>query len=196
MRIGLLGGTFNPVHIGHLILAQECWYQLDLDKVIFIPAFIPPHKQIPRDISAADRLNMVRLALEGDGRFEISTHEIDKSGVSYSIDTIRYFLEKYSGSELFFLTGADSAEGLSTWKEVEDILKCVTFVIAARPGWEQNSPYEGSIQRIVMPGIELSSSVIREKIRKREPIDFFVPEKVVHYIRNKGLYRDQDHPLE
>ena len=190
MKIGLLGGTFNPIHIGHLILAQECWHRLSLDKVIFVPAFIPPHKGVEDGPSAADRLNMVRLALEGDDRFEISTHEIDKEGTSYSIDTIRYFRNKFGdGCEIFFLTGADSAEGLSMWKDVDDILRESTFVIATRPGWEENSPYEKRVKRVVIPMIEVSSSGIRERIKNREPIDYLVPAQVVNYIRKKGLYR-------
>ncbi len=190
MKIGLLGGTFNPIHIGHLILAQECWYRLSLDKVIFIPAFMPPHKGVEDGLSAADRLNMVRLALEGDDRFEISTYEIDKEGTSYSIDTIRHFREKLGkGGEIFFLAGGDSAEGLSAWKDIDDILRESTFVIATRPGWGDNSPYEKEVKRVVMPMIEVSSSAIRERIKNGEPIDCLVPSKVVSYIRRKGLYR-------
>jgi nicotinate-nucleotide adenylyltransferase len=190
MKIGILGGTFNPVHMGHLILAQECWSQLTLDKVLFIPAYIPPHKEVESDVSASDRLNMLRLALEGDDRFEISTYEIDKEGTSYSIDTIKYLKTNCDGDcELFFLTGADSAESLSMWKDVADILEETTFVIASRPGWEENSSYEKKVKRIIIPSIEVSSSGIRQRIKSREPIDYLVPSSVVKYIRNKGLYR-------
>ncbi|MFC1548413.1 nicotinate-nucleotide adenylyltransferase [Candidatus Omnitrophota bacterium] len=190
MRIGLLGGTFNPIHTGHLVLAQECWHRLTLDKVIFIPTHIPPHKGVEEEVSAADRLNMVRLALEGDDRFDISTYEIDKGGTSYSIDTIQHFQKEYGEEcELFFLTGADSAESLSTWKDIEDILDSTTFVIATRPGWEGNSPYEDRVKSIVIPAIDVSSSGIRERVKKKEPIDSLVPVPVVAYIRKKGLYR-------
>ena len=111
MRLGILGGTFNPIHVGHLILAQECWYRFSLEKVIFVPAFKPPHKEVEDDISPQHRLDMVRLFIEKDKRFEISTYEIDKEGVSYSIDTIDHFKDKYGpDAELFFLTGSDAED--------------------------------------------------------------------------------------
>ncbi|NQT33146.1 MAG: nicotinate-nucleotide adenylyltransferase, partial [Candidatus Omnitrophica bacterium] len=182
MKLGILGGTFNPIHLGHLVLAQECWDQLELDKVLFIPAFTPPHKNIGDDISAADRLNMVRLALEGDERFEISTYEIDKKGTSYSIETIKHLRKKYGEDiELFFLTGADSARGMSTWKNVDEILDLTTFVIATRPGWEGESPYEGRVRRVVIPHIDVSSSMVRERIKNRQAIDHIVPVRAVKY---------------
>ncbi len=191
MRIGLLGGTFNPIHLGHMVLAQECWHHLALDKVYFIPAYMPPHKQIEGDATVADRVNMVRLALEGDDRFEVSTYEVDSEVKSYSVNTIKYFKEKYNeGAELFFLSGADSAESLSMWKDPDEILKLSTFVVATRPGWGEESAYEGLIHRIVIPNIEVSSSNIRERIHNRQPIDYLVPDKVVSYIRKKGLYRE------
>ena len=190
MKIGLLGGTFNPVHIGHLILAQECWARLTLDKVVFIPAHIPPHKELEGDISPADRLNMLRLALEGDDRFEISTYEIDKGGRSYSIETIDHMRSEYGvEAELFFLTGSDSAETLSMWKDVDSILEKVVFVIASRPGWGKESPYEHKVRKITIPMVEVSSRDVRGRIARREPIDYMVPDAVVKYIRNKGLYR-------
>ena len=190
MKIGLLGGTFNPIHIGHLVLAQECWYQLGLDKVVFVPAYVPPHKEVEGEVSAADRLNMVRLALEGDDRFEISTYEMDAAATSYSIGTIKHFREELSASdEIFFLTGADSAESLSMWKEIDQILSLTTFVIATRPGWGADSPYEAKVRRIVIPALEISSRDIRERIRDRKPIDYLVPRAVAGHIRNKGLYR-------
>lgn len=190
MKIGLLGGTFNPIHMGHLILAGECWHRLALDRVIFIPAYMPPHKGIEGNISAGDRLNMTRLALKRDKRFQICTYEMDTAKVSYSIDTIRYLKQRFdSQTELFFLTGSDSAESLSMWKDVDELLKLTTFVIASRPLWGKKSAFEGKVTRILIPEVNISSSMIRDRIQKREPIDYLVPDKVVKYIRNKGLYR-------
>ena len=191
MKVGLLGGTFDPIHTGHLILAQECWHQLELDKVIFIPAFISPFKKEEETVSSADCLNMIRLSLEGDDRFEISTFELDREEISYSIDTIKHFREIYPepDKELFFLTGADSAESLSMWKGIDQILELSTFVIATRPGWGEDSSYEGRVKRIIIPSIDISSTDVRLRVQKKDPIDFLVQSEVVKYIRNKGLYR-------
>jgi len=197
MKIGVLGGTFNPIHLGHLILADECLYQLGLDKVVFIPTGLPPHKTIEGDISPGDRLNMVRLALEGYGRFEISTYEIDKNGLSYSIETIKHLKAKYGESaELFFLAGEDSGESLSLWKDFKDILRFTTFVVANRSGIPVgaglarpvNDHIKNNLTRIKIPDIEISSTMIRERVKHHQPIDFYLPPKVVNYIRNKGLY--------
>lgn len=190
MKIGLLGGTFNPIHIGHLVLAQESWFQLALNKVVFVPACLPPHKAVEPDVSGPiDRLNMVRLALGDEDRFEVSTYEIDKGGTSYSIDTINYFTEMYSKDvELFFLAGADSVETLHKWKDIDGILSSTHFVVATRPGWDEKSPFEEKVQRISIPAIEVSSTIIRKRIQKGRPIDYLVPSSVAQYIRDKGLY--------
>lgn len=191
MKIGLLGGTFNPVHLGHLALAQESWHQLKLDKVIFIPANISPFKENEPVIGPADRLDMLRLAIEGDDRFKISTFEIDKEGISHSIDTVKHFSDVYgSDAELFFISGADSIRDLSKWKDIEGILDIVTFIVATRPGFDFEGPLKDKVQFISMPGIGVSSTMIRERIHGHEPIDHLVPDAVVKYIRNKGLYRE------
>ncbi len=189
MRIGMLGGTFNPIHLGHLVLAQECWMRFSLDRVVFIPSYVPPHKAVEEEVSAADRLEMVRLSLEGDDRFKVSSYEIDKEGTSYSIETIEHFKDEYDpDAELFFLTGSDSAGVLSTWKEVDRILDLTTFIIATRPGWSPEGPYSGRVMCIALPLIDVSSTMIRDRIKKGEPIDYLVPVPAVRYIRRKSLY--------
>ncbi|MFQ5951975.1 MAG: nicotinate-nucleotide adenylyltransferase [Candidatus Omnitrophota bacterium] len=190
MKIGMLGGTFNPIHMGHLVLAQECSRRFQLDKVVFIPAYMPPHKEVECSVSATDRLNMVRLALEGEDKFEISTYEIDKESVSYSIDTIRHFKKEYGeDAELYFLTGSDWSGDLSTWKEADEIIKLVTFVMASRPGGGEKGPFDDKITRIEIPALDISSTDIRGRIKKREPIDRLVPAPVAEYIKTKALYR-------
>jgi len=189
MKIGVLGGTFNPVHIGHLVLAQECLFRFKLGKVIFVPAHIPPHKGVEGDVSAVDRLEMVRRAVKDEPRFEVSAYEIDKKGTSYSIETIEHFKDMYGKDvELYFIAGSDWAETLSTWKEIDRILKLTTFVVAARPGWGIKSPYRDKITVIDIPGIGVSSSMVRERVGKREPIAYLVPAEVAEYIREKKLY--------
>ena len=189
MRIGLFGGTFNPIHIGHMALAQECWYELDLDKVIFIPAYIPPHKDLEGDISMADRLTLVRHALEGDDRFGISTYEIDSKGTSYTIKTIEHFRQKYQNDELFFLAGSDWAETFPEWKDADRILELVKLIIAKRLGWKTDCSYREKVRFVDIPSVDISSSYIRERIKKCKPIDYLVPAATVKYIRNKGLYK-------
>lgn len=188
MKIALLGGTFNPIHIGHLILAQEAWHQLELDKVVFVPAYMPPHKQIDGAVAPGDRLNMVCLALEGVPYCAISTCEIDQRKVCYTIDTIRYF-KKNSDEEYFFIAGADAAEDISSWKDHDALLDETKFVIATRGDVKKDRSREKRFINIDIPRIDISSSSIRERIRLEQPIDFFVPRKVLLYIRNKGLYK-------
>jgi nicotinate-nucleotide adenylyltransferase len=191
MKIGILGGTFDPVHTGHLVLAQECWHKLALNKVFFVPSNVSPFKPRGSAVSPADRLNMLRLALEGDARFGISTCEIDREGPSYTIDTVRTFRRDHGDkAELFFLAGSDSAEGLPMWKNIDEILDVVTFVIATRPPWSGRSEYGERVAHVAIPSVDVSSTIIRDRIREREPIDYLVPREVVEYIRNKGLYRD------
>jgi nicotinate-nucleotide adenylyltransferase len=191
MKIGLLGGTFNPIHLGHLALAQEAWHVLKLDKVIFIPANRSPFKEnIPLE-SKADRLDMLRLALEGEERFKISTFELDKEGLSYSVDTIKHFKDEYGKeAELFFITGADSLRSLNKWKGVDKLLKLATFVVATRPGFKREGKLKDKVELINIPAIDISSTMIRERVLSGEPIDQLVPPQVATYIEERGLYRE------
>lgn len=194
MKIGVFGGTFDPVHIGHTILAVECWHELKLDKVLFVPANVSPFKTDNVSASSADRLNMLRLALGHDPRFGICTLELDKGGVSYTVDTLKELKLEYGPSaQLFFLAGADSAEGVDKWKDVEEIMKMVTFCAVSRPGILPSTLTKKSYEFIEMPLIEVSSSMIRERIREKRPIDGLVVPSVVEYIRNKGLYEASEH---
>ena len=188
MKIGILGGTFNPIHIGHLILAQECRNCFDLDKVIFVPTAQSPLKDEVENVSPEDRLKMVELAIDSNEQFEVSDYEIKKGGISYSIDTIRHFKETHKDSEIFFISGADSAVDLSKWKDVDGILELCTFVIATRPGWEEKSEYEDKILRIVIPYIDVSSTFVRERIKIKDPVRYFVSDKVLDYIKKQKFY--------
>jgi nicotinate-nucleotide adenylyltransferase len=188
MKIALFGGTFNPVHTGHLILAQECVSQLDLDKFIFIPANIPPHKSVDGNTSGADRLQMVKLAISGADRFEVSDHEIAKQGVSYTIDTVRHFRGIFGDkNDYFFVTGADWAGSFDTWKDIEALKKLVRFVVLNRPG--ATIPESADIAAVTMPGVDISSTFIRKRVKSRLPIKYFTPAAVEEYIISKMLYR-------
>lgn len=189
MRIGILGGTFNPIHMGHLILAEEACFKLKLDKVIFIPTFIPPHKDIAPDIKAEDRLKMVELAIEGNHRFEASSFEIDSKKRSYSIETLKEFKKRYGeDAELYFITGSDSLKDLFSWKDINEIFKISKFIVANRPGYPvKDIPKE--VQTVVITPIEVSSEDIRRRIMEGRSVRYIVPEKVRQYIMDHKLYR-------
>ncbi len=136
MKIGILGGTFNPIHIGHLILGEEACRILNLDKLIFVPAYLPPHKEERDLIDAEDRYKMVALAIKGNPFFEVSKSEIKRKGKSYSIQTIREFKDRFGEeSELFLITGSDVLEEFSMWKEIDKIFKLSNFIVANRPSY-------------------------------------------------------------
>lgn len=189
MRIGILGGTFNPIHIGHLILAEEAYFKLRLDKLLFVPAFIPPHKSASEVINAADRLEMVRLAIEDNPAFEVSTYEIDSKKKSYSIDTLNELRKIYGDeAQLCFITGSDSLKDLFSWKDVNDIFKISKFIVANRPGYPiKDIPKEADT--VVITPIEVSSEDIRKRLKEGKSIRYLVPEKVRKYILDRKLYR-------
>ena len=188
-RIGILGGTFNPIHIGHLAIAQVAQDKFDLEKVVFVPSYRPPHKKIANLASAKDRFNMVRLSIKSNPRFEISGFEIKKEGKSYTIDTVKHFRGLFpKKTKLFFIIGGDMAFDLYTWKDIKEILKRVTFIVINRPGHDDP---KGKIKYLsaAMPGIDISSSYIRRCIIQRKSIKYLVPEGAFQYIKHHRLYR-------
>jgi len=189
MRIGLFGGTFNPVHNGHIVVAQEAKIRLKLDKVIFVPAYIPPHKDRAGIIDAKDRLCMIELAIGTTAGFEISRYEVDKKEKVYTAQTVRHFKDIYpEGTEIFFLAGADSLSVLDTWKDVDKIFTLCRFVIFSRPGFSKdNSRFE--VETIDMEEVNISSTRIRERVRENNPIDEMVSEQVADYIAKNNLYK-------
>ena len=189
--IAIFGGTFNPVHLGHLVAAQTALETLKLNRVIFVPSSKPPHK-LEKDLaSAADRFKMVKLATENHPRFDVSDWEIKRGGKSYSIDTARFFRKKYPlPAQLFFIIGGDELIALPAWKDFEQLLELLTFVAVNRPGYKK-SPESRRISHLAveMPDIDLSSSLIRERVRAGQSVRFLVPDPVALYIEKKGLYR-------
>lgn len=189
MRIGILGGTFNPTHIGHLILAEEALSKLSLDKVIFVPTFIPPHKNVESNIKPKDRLRMVELAIKDNPAFEVSTFEIDSKKKSYSIDTLKDIRKTYGdNAQLYLITGSDLLKDLFSWKDVNEIFKISKFIVANRPGYPvETVPKE--VETVVITPIEVSSEDIRRRLKEGRSIRYLVPEKVRTYIIERNLYK-------
>ncbi len=187
-RIGILGGTFNPIHVGHLMMAQVSWEQVRLDKVIFVPSFIPPHKKILNLASAPHRIKMVRAGISDNACFEVSDFEIQKQGKSYTVDTVKYFRDiSPKGAKLFFIIGGDSFPTLNRWKDIDVILKTVSFIVVNRPGYRTDSRRIKHLS-VVMPGIDISSSFLRQRIKQGKSIKYLTVDPVVDYIDQHKLY--------
>ncbi|HQO57093.1 MAG TPA: nicotinate-nucleotide adenylyltransferase [Candidatus Omnitrophota bacterium] len=188
-RIGILGGTFDPVHIGHMAIAQKALEKCRLDKVIFVPSALPPHKKMPRLASAWDRYRMVALAAQGNPRFEVSDYEVQKGGKSYSIDTVCHFRAQYPAeTKLFFIIGEDNVDTLETWKEIDRIIEIVTFIVVNRPGFRHHQK-KIKFQSVMLPGMDISSSYLRRAIAQGKTIKYLVPDKVLEYIEHNQLYK-------
>ncbi|MCI2427203.1 nicotinate-nucleotide adenylyltransferase [Candidatus Acetothermia bacterium] len=192
-RVGLFGGTFNPVHNAHIVIAERALTQFALAKVIFIPSGHPPHKQIIERATAHCRYEMVRRALIGYPHFEVSRVEIDRPGPSYTIDTINSMKELYPQG-VCFIVGADLFKKIETWKDPEDLITSCPFILAPRNGIKKEEferlPFSrGEIYFLDIEEMELSSSIVRETYRKRENIDGLVPAGVAAYIEEKDIYR-------
>ena len=189
MKIALLGGAFNPIHNGHLALASTAVDTYKLDTVIFIPTYIPPHKDMQEMASAEDRLAMVALAIEGNEKFESSRLEINRRNVSYSIDTVSYIKKIYpKSSELFFLIGSDTAATLQDWKSIDKILSMCKFIVGVRPNYTFEAKYK-TIEIMPMVGVDIASTSIRQFTREGRDIKNMVPERVAEYIERFNLYR-------
>lgn len=186
MRLGLFGGSFDPVHNGHLRLAGRCAEQAGLDAVWFVPAAVQPFKQHGPRASEADRVAMLRLATAERDDFVVSTLEIDRGGVSYTADTLRQVHAEHPGAELFFLMGADSLGDLPNWREPEAVLRLATPLVVQRPGETLESDLKHV--RVEMPLTDISSSSIRERLSRGEAIDSLVPAAVAEYLLENRLY--------
>lgn len=202
-KIGLFGGSFNPVHIGHLIMAQDAEVAFGLNRIFFIPAMIPPHKLSHTLVTPAQRIDMLRLALGERSTWEVSDVEIQRGGISYTIDTVRHFAALYREAELFFIIGGDTLPELPTWREINALLDLCSFVTMVRPGFEPDTlgrmmlsfgeAHRRGLRERVTTGhtIGVSSTEIRMKVAQKQPIHFLVPEAVAHYIRDHGLYQKE-----
>lgn len=202
MRIGVLGGTFDPIHNAHLAAAEEALFQCELDTVLFVPNARPPHKVEVEISPADDRYRMVELAIDGNGSFSISDIEIRRAGLSYTIDTLRGLHETYgAGTETFLIVGADELLEIDTWKEPQRVLAESWLVAAPRPGYhleelktalpEKTVTGEASLDRVLeldMPELGISATDIRERAASGRPFRYLVPDPVWAYITEKRLY--------
>lgn len=188
MKIAILGGTFNPIHIGHLILAEEVREKLKLDRIIFVPAYLPPHKDNSDIAPANARLAMVKLAIKGNKYFSISDTEIKRNGHSYTIDTLKEFKKIYPEDELYFVIGSDLLKYLDDWKDLDEIIKMVRFVVATRPGYPLEK-IPSHISTIPIRAVDISGFEIRKAIRENKSFRYLVTEAVYKYILKKKLYK-------
>ena len=214
MKWGLFGGTFDPIHFGHLRAAQEVLEMLGLERVVFIPAFLPPHKT-ERVISPFEhRLQMVSLAVSDNERFDVSDVEHQRPGKSYSIDTVRYFLNSHDEKiDLYFITGQDAFDAITTWHQWEKLLSLCHFVVMTRPGYETRGlgsilpndiavnyvyhdledffqgPQGSRIYFRKTTFLDISSSAIRQDVQQGLSVQYLVPEQVIRFMNEKNLYR-------
>lgn len=196
MKIGIIGGTFNPIHLAHLYIAYEAKCQLNLDKIIFIPTGSPPHKKDMGILEASLRYNMVYEAIKNYEDFEISDYEIEKKGLSYTFETLEHF--KNDDNELYFITGADCLMDIEKWKYPEKIFKLCNFVVFNRAGYSKKNlriqkekiqqKFNTNITFLDIIDLEISSSIIRNRIKEGKRIDFFMPKEVLEYIITNNLY--------
>jgi nicotinate-nucleotide adenylyltransferase len=194
MKIGIMGGTFNPIHYGHLVTAEEALSQFKLDRVIFIPTGQPPHKTTCKLASPEDRYMMAVMATASNSHFFVSRIETDRKGKSYTIDTLKELKFTYGESATFyFITGADAILEILTWKNPEEIITMCKFIAATRPGYnlsriEELKKAKDSISIMEIPALAISSTDIRERIKSSRPIKYLLPESVCNYLLKNDLY--------
>lgn len=198
MRLGLMGGTLNPVHIGHLVIAEAALETRRLDRVIWMPAGDPPHKGDVDLAPQEDRYAMTVLATASHPRFEVSRLELEREGPSYSLLTLQHFRQWVEADDLYFITGADTVLELLTWYRHEDVVRNCRFLAAERPGHDLSRlsevlppSYLERIEGLPVAGVDISSTEIRRRVKSGESLRYVVPEPVEAYIRKTGLYRPE-----
>jgi nicotinate-nucleotide adenylyltransferase len=192
MKIGFLGGSFDPVHFGHLIAAQDVYEQYHFDRLFLVPAAQAPLKAQDMQSVTEDRLAMLRAACEWDHRLEIADYELNKGGVSYTIDSVRHFQQQFPHDELFWIIGGDQLPLLHKWKDINKLAAMVEFIFLERPG-HPSKPHTDipglRLHRCDGHLIEISSSELRQRVRQGRSLNYFCPQKVIAYIESKKLYR-------
>jgi nicotinate-nucleotide adenylyltransferase len=202
-RVGLLGGTFNPPHLAHLVCAQEALLQVGLDRVLLVPAAVPPHKAVEADPGVAHRVAMCRAAVGRDPRLGISLLDVERPGPAFTVDLLRALRLEAPADELVFIVGGDMAHSLPTWREPEAVLALAELAVAEREEvrrehvMDQVAPLAGGRDRVRffdMPRLDISSSMLRRRAAAGVPVRYLVPDAVAGYIEREGLYRTGDEP--
>ena len=201
-KIGIMGGTFDPIHYGHLFIAQTALDKFDLDKVLFIPTGKPPHKRKNIITEPGKRIDMLRLALKNNPKFDISTIEITRGKTSYTIDTIKELQQYYNRmAKFYFIMGSDAFKYIETWKNYEELLKIVRFIVMTRQILKNGSldkkiellirKYDANIIKVEIPFLDISSTIIRKRVGEGSPIKYLLPEDVEEYIFKNKLYMNE-----
>ncbi|MFD1672746.1 nicotinate-nucleotide adenylyltransferase [Agrilactobacillus yilanensis] len=185
-QVGILGGTFNPPHLGHLIMADQVMQQLELEKVLFMPDNQPPHVDEKKTIPGKDRKEMVSRAIMDNPNFELETIELQRGGISYTYDTIKALKQRHPDTDYYFIIGGDMVAYLPKWHKIDELLKLVHFVGVRRRNFAVHSNYP--IIWVDSPLVDISSSAIRKRVKNQQSIHYLVPDDVAAYIYEKGLY--------
>ncbi len=201
-RVGIMGGTFNPIHIGHLIIAEAAYEAYNLDEVLFVPSGVSYMKDQSEILDAKKRVHMTGLAIEDNPHFALSTIEIDRDGNSYSYETLETLRKQNPNTEYFFLVGSDTLFALETWKHPEILLPSCTILVAVRDGVPMEKMQEhakyleekfgGRIELLKTPNIEISATDIRNRLAANRDVKYFVPDAVLEFIQKKGLYKKNE----
>ena len=198
-RLGIMGGTFDPIHLGHLVAAEEALVQFNLDRVLFMPTGQPAFKADETVTPAEDRYLMTVLATASNPDFDVSRIEVDRPGLTYTVDTLHSLRALFGpGTELFFITGADAVWEIVSWKDAEQVADLATFIAATRPGYDldaarrahEDAETRFRIEYIEVPALAISSTQLRERIQSRRPVRYLMAESVIAYIDKRGLYRE------
>ena len=184
-RIGILGGTFDPPHFGHLLMAELVYEEMGLDEIWFLPSHIPPHKQ-KATVSSRDRLAMVEQAIKGNSHFHLCGIEMTREGPSYTVDTMTELKNEFPGDQFYFIIGGDMVEHLPKWNRIEELTEIVEFIGVKRPGytWSPTIP----VHQVEVPLVGISSSIIRRRTAMKQSVRYMVPDSVDHYIKEHRLY--------
>ncbi|MSD83381.1 nicotinate-nucleotide adenylyltransferase [Lactobacillus curvatus] len=188
LQVGIMGGTFNPPHIGHLVMAEQVRSQLGLDKVLFMPDANPPHVDEKKTLPAKHRVAMVERAIANNPHFELDLMEIERGGVSYTYDTIVALKQQHPEIDYYFIIGGDMVDYLPTWHRIDDLVQLVQFVGVKRTGYKQQTPYP--VLWVDAPVIDISSTQIRNKLQQGCSVRYLIPDLVFEYIQKEGLYHE------